>query len=76
MSGLISDTAMCDACSKTWAEHHGFNCDEPYADRKFRPLPGGTYPPNRDVGRMTLVECGPLESAVHEPAHRIARGEG
>ncbi len=45
----IDPSTMCDACGKHWSEHWGFNCDKPYANRKFRPLLAGLYPPNRGV---------------------------
>lgn len=43
----INPDTICTQCNKPWHEHWGFNCDEPYADRKFRPLLPGLYPPNR-----------------------------
>jgi hypothetical protein len=43
----VSPTTICTECNKPWSEHWGFNCDESYADRKFRPLLPGHYPNNR-----------------------------
>jgi len=43
----IDPSTVCTECNKPWHEHWGFNCDEPYANRKFRPLLPGLYPPNR-----------------------------
>lgn len=46
-SPVIDPTTVCAVCDKPWSGHWGFNCDEPYADRKFRPLLPGRYPKNR-----------------------------
>ncbi len=43
----IDPTTVCTTCDKPWSEHWGFNCDEPYNNRKFRPLLPGHYPNNR-----------------------------
>jgi hypothetical protein len=43
----IDPSTPCTQCGRPWSEHWGFNCDEPYADRKFRPLLAGRYPSNR-----------------------------
>jgi hypothetical protein len=42
----IDPKTLCADCDKTWALHWGFNCDEPYRDRKFKPHLTGTFPPN------------------------------
>lgn len=44
----IDPLTTCDACNKPWREHWGFNCDEPYGGRKFKPLMAGNYHPNRN----------------------------
>lgn len=43
----LAPVIPCESCGKLWFEHYGFNCDQPYADRKFRPILPGRYPPNR-----------------------------
>lgn len=56
---VLDSATLCAECYKPWSEHWGFNCDEPYAGRKFRLplrilkiLKSGTsvqYPWNRNV---------------------------
>lgn len=43
---VIDPSMLCADCDKPWIEHFGFNCDRSYADRKWKPLLAGTYPPN------------------------------
>jgi len=51
----IPASMTCECCGKPWSEHWGFNCDQPYAERKFKPLLAGIYPANR--GAEFCPEC-------------------